>query len=86
VQAIITTTDPVISIGLGVVWLGVGLRGGPADVSGELASLLLMVAGIVVTARHAPQVTGGPSQLARPRPAARPQIRPAKENLCRSTT
>jgi hypothetical protein len=29
VQAIITTADPVISIGLGVLWLGVVLRGGP---------------------------------------------------------
>lgn len=58
VQAIITTADPVTSIGLGVIWLGVRLRGGPADLFGEVASLLLMVAGIVLTARHAPQVTG----------------------------
>ena len=58
VQAIITTADPVISIGLGVVWLGVRLHSGPADVFGEVASLMLMVAGIVLTARHAPQVTG----------------------------
>jgi hypothetical protein len=58
VQAIITTADPVISIGLGIVWLGVRLHSGPADVFGEVASLMLMVAGIVLTARHAPQVTG----------------------------
>jgi drug/metabolite transporter (DMT)-like permease len=57
VQAIITTTDPVISIGLGVLWLGVTLRSSPVDVFGEVASLLLMTAGIIVTARAAPQVT-----------------------------
>ena len=58
VQAIITTADPVISIGLGVLWLGVVLRGGPAYVFGEVASLLLMTAGIVITARHSPQAAG----------------------------
>jgi hypothetical protein len=59
VQAIITTADPVISIGLGVLWLGVQLRNGPADVAGETVSLLLMVTGIVITARYAPQVAAG---------------------------
>jgi hypothetical protein len=61
VQAIITTADPVISIGLGVVWLGVVLRGSPADIFGEVASLLLMTAGIIITARVAPQVAGQPA-------------------------
>lgn len=53
VQAIITSADPVISIGLGVLWLGVGLRSSPAEIIGEAASLLLMTAGIVITARYA---------------------------------
>lgn len=56
VLAIITTADPVISIGLGVLWLGVRLRGSPAEIFGQVASLLLMIAGIVSTAHHAPQV------------------------------
>jgi hypothetical protein len=58
VQAIITTADPVISIALGVLWLHVRLRSSPAATFGEVASLLLMTAGIVVIARHAPQVSG----------------------------
>ncbi|MGH3149301.1 MAG: DMT family transporter [Streptosporangiaceae bacterium] len=58
VQAVITTADPVISVGLGVLWLGVRLRSSPADIFGEITSLLLMVAGIAITAHHAPQVTG----------------------------
>jgi len=56
VQAIITTADPVISIGLGVLWLGVALRTSPAAIAGQVASLLLMTAGIIVTARVAPAV------------------------------
>jgi hypothetical protein len=70
VQAIITTADPVISIGLGVLWLGVVLRGGPADVFGEVASLLLMTAGIIITARVAPQVAGHPATSEQPAPTA----------------
>jgi hypothetical protein len=54
VQAILTTTDPVISIGLGVLWLGVVLRSSPAAIAGTVASLLLMTAGIVTIARYAP--------------------------------
>jgi hypothetical protein len=50
VQAIITASDPVISILLGIGWLDVRLRGGPAAIAGEVVSLLLMIAGIVMVA------------------------------------
>jgi drug/metabolite transporter (DMT)-like permease len=56
VQAIITSADPVISIGLGIVWLHVHVSNSPAAIAGQVVSLLVMVAGIVVTAEHAPQV------------------------------
>jgi hypothetical protein len=55
VQAIITTADPVISIGLGILWLGVVLRSSPAAIFGEVAALVLMTVGIVITASHSPQ-------------------------------
>jgi hypothetical protein len=68
VQAIITAADPVISIALGVAFLGVRLRSAPADTAGEVLSLLLMTGGIVITARHAPQaespVTAGSPAIA----------------------
>jgi hypothetical protein len=54
VQAIISAADPIISIGLGILWLDVRLRGGPAAVTGEVISLLLLTVGIVATAYHAP--------------------------------
>ncbi len=62
VQAIITTTDPVLSITLGVLLLGTRLHGSPAQILGEVASVLVMTAGIVITAHHAPQVVGRPRQ------------------------
>jgi hypothetical protein len=53
VQAILTTADPVISIALGILWLGARLRGRPVEIVGEVVSLLLMTAGIVTVARFA---------------------------------
>jgi len=55
VQAIITTTDPIVSIGLSILLLDVRLRGGAAAITFEVVSLLVMVAGVVVIARHSPQ-------------------------------
>jgi hypothetical protein len=60
VQAIITTADPVISIALGVLWLGVVLRSSPVAIFGQVASLLLMTVGIIMTARVAPLAMGSP--------------------------
>lgn len=56
VQAIITAADPVISIALGILWLQVHVRDTPAAIAGQVVSLLVMVAGIILTAEHAPQV------------------------------
>jgi hypothetical protein len=54
VQAIISAADPIISIALSIGWLAVRLRGSPAAIAGELVSLLLLTAGIVMTAYHVP--------------------------------
>jgi hypothetical protein len=56
VQAILTTADPIISIGLSILWLGARLQSSPAAIAGVVVSLLVMTAGIVVTASRAPQV------------------------------
>jgi hypothetical protein len=52
VQAIISAADPIISIALGIAWLAVRLRGGPLAITGEVVSLLLLTAGIIMTAYH----------------------------------
>jgi hypothetical protein len=66
VQSIITTADPVISIALGVGLLAVHLRNSPADIVGEVVSLLVMTAGIVMTAHYAPSGRGGRHVATRP--------------------
>ena len=58
VQAIMTSADPVISIALGTLWLNVRLRSSPADIGDEVAAILLMITGIVITANYAPLVAG----------------------------
>jgi hypothetical protein len=71
VQAIITSADPVISIALSILWLDVHVRNTPAAIAGEIVSLLVMIAGIIVTAQHAPQIMGtGPASPGRGEPAA----------------
>jgi hypothetical protein len=66
VQAIITSADPVISIALGILWLHVQLRTSPPAIAGVIASLLLMITGIAITASHAPVVAGTAPNTAPP--------------------
>jgi hypothetical protein len=54
VLAVITTCDPLVSVALAHFWLGERLSSSPAGIAGTVVSLLLMIAGIIVLARHAP--------------------------------
>lgn len=56
VLSIITVCDPLISISLASLWLNESLNSTPAAVVGEVASLTLMVAGVVAVAHRAPMV------------------------------
>jgi drug/metabolite transporter (DMT)-like permease len=63
VLSIITVCDPLISIALAALWLDEKLNSTPAGIAGEVISLLLMVAGIVIVAHRAPQVSApGPAR------------------------
>ena len=53
VLSIITVCDPVISVALGWLWLGERLSGTSAGLAGEVLTLLLMAAGVVVIAHRA---------------------------------
>ncbi len=66
VQAVITAADPVISIARGIAWLSVRLRSGPADIAGEVVSVLLMITGIAITANNAPLLAGPASTASSP--------------------
>jgi drug/metabolite transporter (DMT)-like permease len=65
VLAIITASDPLVSIALAYFWLHEKLSGSPAAIAGEVTSLLLMTTGIVVIAHHSPQVVKQQNELAR---------------------
>jgi drug/metabolite transporter (DMT)-like permease len=54
--AVIIILDPLVSIGIGILWLGEVLRSGTGIVIGEVLALAVMIVGVVVLARRAPQV------------------------------
>ena len=68
VLSIITVCDPLISIALASLWLNEKLSSTPAAIAGEIASLLLMITGIVVVAHRAPHAAAQPD-TARASPA-----------------
>jgi hypothetical protein len=55
VLAIITAADPIVSIALSLLWLGVAFGSSPAATAGEVMTLLLMVGGIWFLAGHSPK-------------------------------
>lgn len=62
VLAIITVCDPLISIALADLWLDEKLNSTPAGIVLEVLTLMLMTAGVVVTAHRAPHVAPPASQ------------------------
>lgn len=55
VMAIITASDPLISIALAYALLNEKVSSSPAAIAGEIICLILMTVGIVLIARHSPQ-------------------------------
>ncbi|EHR50921.1 Protein of unknown function (DUF803) [Saccharomonospora marina XMU15] len=52
--AVIVALDPLVSIGIGALWLGETLRGEPPAVAGQVIGLAVVIAGIAVLSRRAP--------------------------------
>lgn len=59
VLAVITTTDPLVSIGIAHVWLNETVANSPADLAAEAVSLAVMTGGIVALAHRAPATGRG---------------------------
>jgi hypothetical protein len=57
VLAVITTADPLISIGIAHFWLKEEVARAPLDLVAEVISLAIMAGGIVALARRAPRVS-----------------------------
>lgn len=71
-------TDPLVAIGIGLVWLNEDISSSPAAIAAELIGLVVMSAGVVALAYRSPHLDAATSAaLARPRPRRR---RPASSH------
>jgi drug/metabolite transporter (DMT)-like permease len=73
VVAVITVTDPLVGIGIGILWLAEAVQNDPVALAGQVLGLLAMATGVWVVAHRAPHLTGeapaedGPRLLSRRR-------------------
>jgi hypothetical protein len=56
VLAIRTVTDPLVAIGIGLVWLNEQLASSPAAIAAEVAGLIIMSVGVVALAYRSPHM------------------------------
>jgi hypothetical protein len=56
VLAIRTVTDPLVAIGIGLVWLNEQIASSPAVIAAEVVGLIIMSAGVVALAYRSPHV------------------------------
>jgi drug/metabolite transporter (DMT)-like permease len=54
--AVITVTDPLVGIGIGVLWLGERLGASPGEVVGQVLGLAAMALGVWLVAHRAPHL------------------------------
>ena len=62
VLAIRTVVNPLVAIGIGLVWLDERIASGPADIAVEVLGLIIMTAGVYALAHRSPQVTAQTTQ------------------------
>lgn len=70
--AVIIVLDPLVSIGIGVLWLGEEVQAGPGAVVGQLFALAVLFAGVAILSRRAPQ-TATVEQLEQEQPHQGPE-------------
>lgn len=58
VVAVITVTDPLVGIGIGIMWLGESVHADPQAILGAVVGLLVMVVGVWLVAHRAPHLAG----------------------------
>lgn len=58
VVAVITVTDPMVGIGIGLLWLGESVSAEPGAIAAEVLGLLIMAGGVWLVAHRAPHLSG----------------------------
>lgn len=53
--AVIIVLDPLVGIGIGLLWLGEQINAGPLEIIGELVSFAVLTTGVIILSRRAPQ-------------------------------
>ena len=71
VLAIRTVTDPLVAIGIGLVWLDEDIASSPAAIAAELVGLVIMSVGVVALAYRSPHLDAASAAPAPP-PASAP--------------
>jgi drug/metabolite transporter (DMT)-like permease len=64
VLAIRTVTDPLVAIGIGLVWLNEDIADSPAAIAAELAGLVIMSVGVVALAYRSPHLEAATARSA----------------------
>lgn len=54
--AVITVTDPLVGLAIGLLWLGEGIATAPLAIAGEVVGLIAMVVGVWLVAHRTPHV------------------------------
>lgn len=57
VQAILSITDPLVAIAIGLLWLDERIASAPADIAAEVIALILMTVGVYALAYRSPRLT-----------------------------
>lgn len=57
-QAVITLTDPLVGVTLGILWLHEYLRSGPLELAGEVLGLVVLALGVGLLAHHSASEAG----------------------------
>jgi hypothetical protein len=64
VLAIRTVTDPLVAIGIGLVWLNGQVASSPAAIAAEVAGLIIMSVGVVALAYRSPHLAAKSARIA----------------------
>jgi hypothetical protein len=59
--SLIVVLDPLVGVGIGILWLGESVRGGWVAVLGEVVALAVLIIGVVVLSHRAPQIAAATS-------------------------